>query len=155
MNYSVFHIFPFLLHGSLMHANEKRSQALSFSQHWFIICPQNVLNPRIWVEMFFYSASPNEMLFSRSRYRCFADEFLFQNTRMLLYDWRHCDTQATNLGYYALLSSLNPLSVFDFLMNLRRFMWQVARQSDWKAVILYSSIYHSFSVKNRFRDHIH
>lgn len=69
-----------------------------------------------------------------------ADEILCQNTRMPLYDWRHCNIQATNLVYYALLSSLNPLSVFDFLMNLRSLVWQVARQSDWKAVILYSSI---------------
>lgn len=80
------------------------------------------------------------VLLSHSRYRYFADKFLCQNTRMLLYDWRRCNTQAKNLGYYALLSSLNPLSVFDFLMNLRRFMWQAARQYDWKTVILYSSI---------------
>lgn len=49
---------------------------------------------------------------------------------MPLFDKGKCNTQAINLGYYALLSSLNPFPVFDFLMNLKHFMWQVARESD-------------------------
>lgn len=93
-------------------------------------------------------------MLSHSRYWYSTDGFLCQNTRMALCDWRHCNTLATNLGYYALLSSLNPLSIFDFLMNLRRFMWQVARQSDWKAAILYSSILSQLlSAKQTWRPH--
>lgn len=46
------------------------------------------------------------------------------------YDKSNCNTEAINLGYYALLSFLNPFPVFDFLMNLKRFMWQVAREAD-------------------------
>lgn len=57
-------------------------------------------------------------------------EFPRRNPPALLYGWRNCGTGAINFAHYAILSSLNPLRVFELLMNFKCSMWQFPRESE-------------------------
>lgn len=80
-----------------------------------------------------------------------APECLCWNPPALLSCWRSCDTEAIHFLYYALLSSLNPLRVFELLMNFECSVWQFPRERVWKAFFFKFQYYNSACKrKNRF-----
>lgn len=68
---------------------------------------------------------------------------------MLLYDWRHCNTEAQNLGYYALLSPLNPLSALTSSWIWRALGGRLPGSPNKRQSFYIPVFYHSFYTEKR------